>query len=254
MTTESTWTHGPDANVDETEIEKFSELASRWWDPHGEFKPLHGLNPLRLSFIDQHAPLANTRVLDIGCGGGILSESMAKKGAQVTGIDMSEAALNVARLHALDTQTQVDYRHITAESLCEEIQKNQTPQWDCVTCLEMLEHVPDPQSVIRACYDLVKPGGSVFFSTINRHPKAFFLAIVGAEYVLNLLPRGTHQYEKFIKPSELGQWCEQSGLRLQHMTGMHYNPISQSYRLGDGVDVNYLVHTIKPGVSKCDLG
>ena len=236
----------PSANVDTSEINKFSDLAARWWDPDGEFRPLHAINPLRLNFIDQHSPLTGKRVLDVGCGGGILSESMVARGAEVSAIDMSEAALNVARLHALESEVSIDYRLMTAEALADEVEKSQTGPWDIVTCLEMLEHVPDPASVVRACSRLVKPGGAVYFSTINRNPKSFMMAIVGAEYLLRLLPKGTHQYEKFIKPSELGGWCDLAGLDIRHMTGMHYNPLTEVYRLGDGVDVNYLVHTLRP--------
>ena len=233
------------ANVDPSEINKFSELASRWWDKESEFKPLHQINPMRLNYINEHSPLNGKRVLDVGCGGGILSESMAQQGAIVTGIDMGEAPLSVARLHALESEVDVTYRKITAEALVQELSGDEKDQWDIVTCLEMLEHVPDPSSVVDACSKLVKPGGSVYFSTINRNPKSFLLAVIGAEYILNLLPKGTHQYEKFIKPSELGNWCEESELSLDAMTGMHYNPLTQAYRSGDGVDVNYLMHTLK---------
>ncbi|NKB61092.1 MAG: bifunctional 2-polyprenyl-6-hydroxyphenol methylase/3-demethylubiquinol 3-O-methyltransferase UbiG [Gammaproteobacteria bacterium] len=233
------------ANVDPSEINKFSELASRWWDKESEFKPLHQINPMRLNYINEHSPLNGKRVLDVGCGGGILSESMAQQGAIVTGIDMGEAPLSVARLHALESEVDVTYRKITAEALVQELSGDEKDQWDIVTCLEMLEHVPDPSSVVDACSKLVKPGGSVYFSTINRNPKSFLLAVIGAEYILNLLPKGTHQYEKFIKPSELGNWCEESELSLDAMTGMHYNPLTQVYRSGDGVDVNYLMHTLK---------
>ncbi len=230
-----------DFNVDPLEIDKFSALAARWWDPESEFKPLHEINPLRLDFINTRTPLKGLKVLDVGCGGGILSESMAALGATVTGIDMGEAPLNVARLHGMETDCQLDYRQITAEQLAAE----QPEDWDLVTCLEMLEHVPDPASVITACAALVRPGGSVYFSTLNRNPKSFALAIVGAEYLLNLLPRGTHQYEKFIKPSELNRWSEQAGLRSLEMTGLHYNPLLKNYSLGPGLDVNYLVQCIK---------
>ena len=226
-------------NVDAAEINKFSELASRWWDPQSEFKPLHQINPLRLEFIDQRTPLAGKRVVDVGCGGGILSESMALKGAEVTGIDMAEAPLNVARLHAMESGVEVDYRYLSAEDLA----LSEPGVFDIVTCLEMLEHVPDPASVVSACASLVKPGGAVYFSTINRNPKSFLFAIVGAEYVLRLLPRGTHQYEKFIRPSELHGWCENADLRVCEMTGMHYSPLSGRYWLAPGLDVNYLAHT-----------
>lgn len=230
-------------NVDAHEIHKFEELAHRWWDTGSEFKPLHDINPLRLNFIDRQCKgLKDKRVIDVGCGGGILAESMALKGATTTGIDMGEAPLSVAELHALDTGVSVTYRHITAEAMAAE----QASQFDVVTCMEMLEHVPDPGSVIRACAEMVRPGGDVFFSTINRNPKAFLLAIVGAEYVLNLLPRGTHEYAKFIRPSELDEWAREAGLQLESIKGMTYNPLLQIYRLGDDVGVNYLVHYRKP--------
>ncbi len=228
-------------NIDPQEIAKFEELASRWWDPHSEFKPLHDINPLRLDFIDQRAALAGKTVVDVGCGGGILSESMAQRGAKVTGIDMGEAPLSVARLHQLESGVEVDYRQITAEELAVE----QAQAYDVVTCLEMLEHVPDPASVIRACADLVKPDGHVFFSTINRNPKAYMFAIVGAEYLLKLLPKGTHDYSKFIKPSELEGWIRQAELSLRELTGMSYNPLSQRYSLGHDVSVNYLMYCQK---------
>jgi len=228
-------------NIDPQEIAKFEELASRWWDPHSEFKPLHDINPLRLDFIDQRAALAGKTVVDVGCGGGILSESMAQRGAVVTGIDMGEAPLGVARLHQLESGVEVDYRQITAEELAAE----KPNAYDVVTCLEMLEHVPDPASVIRACANLVKPDGHVFFSTINRNPKAYMFAIVGAEYLLKLLPKGTHDYSKFIKPSEMESWIRQADLNLQEITGMSYNPLSQSYSLGHDVSVNYLVYCQK---------
>ncbi len=226
-------------NVDAEEIHKFARLASRWWDPHGEFKPLHRINPLRLDFIDERSPLAGKTALDVGCGGGLLAEGMALRGAEVCGIDMGEAALEVARLHALESGVAVDYRQTTAEQLAE----TQPAQWDIVCCLELLEHVPDPAQVVAACATLVKPGGAVYFSTINRNAKAFLLAIVGAEYVLNLLPRGTHQYEKLIRPSELDQWCRQSGLLVTELTGIHYNPLGKTYSLEPDVSVNYLLHS-----------
>jgi 2-polyprenyl-6-hydroxyphenyl methylase/3-demethylubiquinone-9 3-methyltransferase len=228
-------------NVDDAEINKFSELASRWWDTESEFKPLHQINPLRLDYIDQRSPISGKKVLDVGCGGGILSESMALRGATVTGIDMGEAPLNVAKLHAIESNTKIDYQKITAEELAQQTPAN----WDVVTCMELLEHVPDPASVIQACSTLVKPGGTVYFSTINRNPKAFLMAIIGAEYLLNLLPKGTHQYEKFIRPSELNQWAEDAKLKTESLIGMHYNPVFQSYRLGNGLDVNYIMHTTK---------
>ncbi|MDG2107698.1 MAG: bifunctional 2-polyprenyl-6-hydroxyphenol methylase/3-demethylubiquinol 3-O-methyltransferase UbiG [Woeseiaceae bacterium] len=225
-------------NVDPAEVAKFEALASRWWDPEGEFRPLHEINPLRLDWIRQHAQLSEARVVDIGCGGGILAESMAISGANVMGIDMAEGPLSVARLHQHETDIKVDYRKATAEDLV-----SQEPgSFDIVTCLEMLEHVPDPSLVIRSCANLVKPGGHIFFSTINRNPKSFVFAILGAEYILKLLPAGTHEYEKFIRPSELDSWSRAAGLILKNSIGMHYNPISKEYSLGDGLDVNYLMH------------
>ncbi|MEM7196122.1 MAG: bifunctional 2-polyprenyl-6-hydroxyphenol methylase/3-demethylubiquinol 3-O-methyltransferase UbiG [Pseudomonadota bacterium] len=229
------------ANVDDAEIKKFGDLASRWWDPESEFKPLHQINPLRLDFINQRSLLHGKKVLDIGCGGGILSESMVGLGAEVTAIDMAEAPLNVARLHALESGVNVDYRKVTAEDLAD----SEPESWDIVTCLEMLEHVPDPSSVVAACAKLVRPGGDVYFSTINRNPKSFIFAIVGAEYILKLLPKGTHEYAKFIKPSELTEWSGRAGLEAKEMTGMHYNPLNGRYWLADGVDVNYLLHSRK---------
>src|SRR5690606_24222159 len=229
------------SNVDQAEIAKFEALAHRWWDRESEFKPLHEINPLRVNWIDERATLAGKKVLDVGCGGGILSESMARRGAQVTGIDMGEAPLSVARLHQLESELDIDYRQITAEALAAE----QPGQYDVLTCLEMLEHVPDPASVIRACHALVKPGGQVFFSTINRNPKAYALAIVGAEYVLRLLPRGTHDYQKFIRPSELGAWCRATGLEVKDIVGLTYNPLTKHYKLENDVDVNYMVQTLK---------
>ena len=230
-------------NVDASEIAKFEALASRWWDPESEFKPLHDINPLRCNYIDDLAHLAGKTVLDVGCGGGILSEAMAQRGAQVSGIDMGEAPLNVAKLHALESGLEINYRQIPVEQLVEE----QPESFDTVTCLEMLEHVPDPASVIRACTRLVKPGGKVFFSTLNRNPKSYAFAIVGAEYLLRLLPAGTHDYAKFIKPSELSQWCRDAGLNVTDMTGMVYNPLTRIYKLKDNdVSVNYLMATEKP--------
>ncbi|MBA1250767.1 bifunctional 2-polyprenyl-6-hydroxyphenol methylase/3-demethylubiquinol 3-O-methyltransferase UbiG [Pseudomonas luteola] len=229
------------SNVDNAEIAKFEALASRWWDRESEFKPLHDINPLRVNWIDQHANLAGKKVLDVGCGGGILSEAMAVRGADVTGIDMGEAPLSVAQLHQLESGVPVSYRRITAEELAGE-----TPgAYDVVTCMEMLEHVPDPASVIQACRTLVKPGGHVFFSTINRNPKSYLFAIVGAEYVLRLLPRGTHDFRKFIRPSELGAWCRNAGLHVRDVIGMTYNPITKVYKLGNDVDVNYMLRTIR---------
>jgi 2-polyprenyl-6-hydroxyphenyl methylase / 3-demethylubiquinone-9 3-methyltransferase len=229
------------ANVEVAEVNKFAELAHQWWDTQGVFKPLHQLNPLRLNYIDSRAQLAGKQVLDVGCGGGILSESMAQGGAQVTGIDLAEKSLQVAQLHALEANVQLDYRCVAVEALAQE--KPQT--FDVVTCMEMLEHVPDPASVVRACAALVKPGGHVFFSTLNRNAKAYLMAVVGAEYVLNLLPRGTHDYSKFIKPSELAAWMRQSGLELQHQTGVTYNPLNKQYSLTTDTSVNYMLHAIK---------
>ena len=230
-------------NVDHAEVRKFEELASRWWDPHSEFKPLHEINPLRLGYIDELADLSGKHVLDVGCGGGILSESMAAKGAQVTGIDMGEAPLEVARLHLLESGLEVNYARIPAEELARE----QPATFDVVTCMEMLEHVPEPGSIIQACHDLVKPGGHVFFSTINRNPKSYLFAIVGAEYLLNMLPKGTHDYAKFIRPSELDNWIREAGLVSHQITGMTYNPFTRAYKLDpQDVDVNYLVATRRP--------
>ncbi|MCL5041118.1 MAG: bifunctional 2-polyprenyl-6-hydroxyphenol methylase/3-demethylubiquinol 3-O-methyltransferase UbiG [Gammaproteobacteria bacterium] len=225
-------------NVDRAEIAKFEALASRWWDRNSEFRPLHEINPLRCNWIDERVGLAGKRVLDVGCGGGILAEAMAQRGASVTGIDMGEAPLAVARLHQLESGVEVDYQQITAEELAEE----QPESFDVVTCLEMLEHVPDPSSVIAACARLVKPGGQVFFSTINRNPKSFVFAIVGAEYILRLLPRGTHEFAKFIRPAELGNWAREARLDLQDITGLTYNPLTKVYKLEANVDVNYMMH------------
>ncbi|WP_193164711.1 bifunctional 2-polyprenyl-6-hydroxyphenol methylase/3-demethylubiquinol 3-O-methyltransferase UbiG [Microbulbifer hainanensis] len=231
------------SNVDPAEIAKFEQLASRWWDRAGEFKPLHEINPLRANYIDQRAPVAGKQLLDVGCGGGILTEAMAQRGAHVTGIDMGEAPLKVARLHALESGVDVDYRRVQVEELAAE----QPGSFDIVTCLEMLEHVPDPASVIKACAALVKPGGQLFFSTINRTAKGWLFAVVGAEYVLKMLPKGTHEYGKFIRPSEMGAWLREAGLELRDMTGMTYNPITRSYKLNPrDVDVNYLMHASKP--------
>lgn len=231
------------ANVDQLEIAKFEALAHRWWDRNSEFKPLHDINPLRANFIDQRSPVAGRRLLDVGCGGGILCEAMAQRGAVVTGIDMGEAPLSVAKLHQLESGLSIDYQQITAESLAEQ----HAGQFDVVTCLEMLEHVPDPASVIKACATLCKPGGHVYFSTINRNPKSYLFAVIGAEYVLKLLPKGTHEYTKFIRPSELAQWIRYAGLQLSELTGMTYNPLTKHYKLNPGdVAVNYLVHTQKP--------
>jgi 2-polyprenyl-6-hydroxyphenyl methylase/3-demethylubiquinone-9 3-methyltransferase len=223
-------------NADPLELEKFSQLAHRWWDPNSEFRPLHEINPLRLDYINRTVPLAGKTVLDVGCGGGILSESMAALEAQVTGIDLGDKPLKVARLHLLESGRQVEYRKIAVEELAAE----RPGHYDVVTCMEMLEHVPDPASCVRACAQLVKPGGHVFFSTLNRNPKSYLLAVVGAEYLLNLLPRGTHDYAKFIKPSELAQFCRNAGLNVDDIVGMSYNPISKVYSLGKDTDVNYL--------------
>ncbi|UZJ45255.1 bifunctional 2-polyprenyl-6-hydroxyphenol methylase/3-demethylubiquinol 3-O-methyltransferase UbiG [Marinimicrobium sp. C6131] len=232
------------SNVDAAEVAKFEALASRWWDRNSEFKPLHDINPLRANFIDEHSPVAGRKVLDVGCGGGILSEALAQRGAHVTGIDMGEAPLGVARLHARESGLNIDYRQMTAEALAEQ----EPGQYDIVTCLEMLEHVPDPASVIAACAALVKPGGHVYFSTINRNPKAYVFAIVGAEYVLKLLPRGTHDYRKFIRPSELSRWMRAAGLELKTLTGMTYNPLTRTYKLDpNDVSVNYLLHARQVG-------
>jgi 2-polyprenyl-6-hydroxyphenyl methylase/3-demethylubiquinone-9 3-methyltransferase len=228
-------------NADPSELEKFSQLAHRWWDPNSEFKPLHDINPLRLDWIDDLAQLAGKKVLDVGCGGGLLSEGMAAKGAAVTGIDLSDKALGVARLHLLESNRTVDYRNISAEALAAE----QTGCYDIVTCMEMLEHVPNPASTIAACAALVKPDGHVFFSTINRNPKAYLFAVIGAEYLLQLLPKGTHDYAKFIKPSELSRWAKSVNLEPDELIGMSYNPLTKQYGLGRNTDVNYLLHTKK---------
>jgi len=230
----------PAVNADPAELAKFSELAHRWWDPESEFRPLHQINPLRLEWIQSQMPLSGARVLDVGCGGGILADSMARKGAQVLGIDLAAKALKVAQLHALEAQTpNVTYREVSVEALAAE----QPGSFDGVTCMEMLEHVPDPESVVRACSVLVKPGGWVFFSTINRNAKAFVFAILGAEYVLNLLPRGTHEYLKFIRPSELAAHCRASGLQWTDTRGLEFNPLTQRYWLSGNTTVNYLVST-----------
>ena len=229
-------------NVDDLEIRKFEALASRWWDPNSEFKPLHDINPLRVNYISQHINLAEKRVLDIGCGGGILAEALAHHGAAVTAIDKAEASLSVAKLHLLESQLDISYLDSTAEEFAEA----QPAQFDVVTCLEMLEHVPDPSSVVAACQRLVKPGGLVFFSTINRNPKSYLFAIIGAEYLLNLLPRGTHDYAKLIKPSELATWSRQAHLTLRDQIGMGYNPLTKKYFLQNSLDVNYLACYEKP--------
>jgi len=240
-------------NVDTLELEKFNALAERWWDPTGDFRPLHEINPLRANFIEQHiaksgsGTLAGKRIVDIGCGGGILTEALSHRGAKVTGIDMSEAPLNIAKQHAEQGALEIDYRLMTAESLAEQVeQEGETAQYDVVTCLEMLEHVPDPASVIAACARLCKPGGHLFFSTINRNPKAYLFAIIGAEYLLKLLPKGTHDYPKFIKPSELASWVRHAALTPCDTIGLHYNPLTKHYSLGRDVSVNYLMHATKP--------
>jgi len=231
------------ANVDPAELAKFSDLAHRWWDPESEFKPLHQINPLRLNWIQGLAPLAGQKVADIGCGGGILADAMARQGAEVLGIDLATKSLRVAQLHALEANTTgVTYREVSAEALAAEA----PGQFDVVTCMEMLEHVPDPSSVVRACATLVKPGGWVFFSTINRSAKGFLFAIVGAEYLLNMLPRGTHEYTKMIRPSELASYCRSAGLDLRNTRGMEYNPMTQRYWLSADTSVNYLFATQKP--------
>lgn len=230
------------SNVDQSEISKFEALASRWWDTESEFKPLHEINPLRTNYIDSHVHLAGKKVLDVGCGGGILSEAMALRGAEVTGIDLGEANLNTAKLHALETGVKIDYQCIAVEELAAQ----QPESFDAVTCLEMLEHVPDPASIIKACQTLLKPGGTAVFSTINRKPKSYLFAILGAEYLLRLVPTGTHDYEKFIKPSELSRWSRHAGLKMVHATGLVYNPITKVYALKENdLDVNYLMVAVK---------
>ncbi len=230
-------------NADPAELAKFSELAHRWWDKNSEFRPLHEINPLRLGWIESLCQIKDRQALDVGCGGGILADSMARKGAQVLGIDLSTKALKVAQLHALEANTVgVAYREVSAEALAAE----QPAQFDVVTCMEMLEHVPDPASVVQACATLVKPGGWVFFSTLNRNPKSFLLAIVGAEYVLNMLPRGTHEYAKMVRPSELASFCRTAGLDLKYTRGMQYNPLTKRYWLSDDTSVNYLFATQRP--------
>lgn len=234
--------HQYQGNVDNAEVAKFEALASRWWDPQSDFKPLHDINPLRLNFIDARAGLAGKKVLDVGCGGGILSETMARRGATVTGIDLGEAPLGVARLHAEEQGVTIDYRNISVEALADE----QAGQYDVVTCMEMLEHVPDPASVVRACAVLVRQGGYVFFSTLNRTPKSYAFAILGAEYVLKLLPRGTHDYAKFIRPSEMANWNRSSGLEVREQIGLTYNPLTRRYRLAENdVSVNYMMYCRK---------
>jgi 2-polyprenyl-6-hydroxyphenyl methylase/3-demethylubiquinone-9 3-methyltransferase len=228
-------------NADPAELEKFGDLAHHWWDPNSEFKPLHDINPLRLDWIDQAIGLAGKRILDVGCGGGLLSEGMAVRGANVTGIDLSEKPLGVAKLHLLETGQKVDYRKISVEQLADEM----PGAFDAVTCLEMLEHVPNPSSVIAACARLVKPGGQVFLSTLNRNPKSYLFAVIGAEYVMNMLPKGTHDYAKFFKPSELARWAKLSGLEPDEVLGMSYNPLSKVYSLGADTSINYLMRATR---------
>jgi len=230
------------ANADPLEIQKFSELAHRWWDPTSEFRPLHEINPLRLEWINTRVPLAGKNVIDIGCGGGVLSESMARKGAKVTGIDLSKKALKVADLHSLESGVDVRYKLIAAEDMAAE----EPGQFDVVTCMEMLEHVPDPAAIVRAAAALVKPGGHVFFSTLNRNPKSYLFAVIGAEYVLRMLPRGTHDYAKFITPAELSGFIRAAGLQLEGMKGLSYNPLTKIYSLNQDTDVNYMVACTKP--------
>jgi 2-polyprenyl-6-hydroxyphenyl methylase / 3-demethylubiquinone-9 3-methyltransferase len=231
----------PRTNVDHAELEKFSQLASRWWDPQGEFRPLHEINPLRLDWIDRCASLAGKQVLDVGCGGGILAEAMAARGARVTGIDLGGKSLRVAELHLLQSKAAVAYEEASAEEFAE----RHAGEFDVVTCMEMLEHVPQPSSAVAACARLVRPGGQVFFSTINRNPKSYLFAVIGAEYLLRLLPRGTHDYARFIKPSELSRWAREAGLRTAELIGMTYNPLTQRYRLEDDCDVNYLLRCVR---------
>jgi 2-polyprenyl-6-hydroxyphenyl methylase/3-demethylubiquinone-9 3-methyltransferase len=228
-------------NADQAELDKFGELAHRWWDPNSEFKPLHDINPLRLDWIDACIGLAGKRILDVGCGGGLLSEGMAVRGANVTGIDLSEKPLGVAKLHLLESGQQVDYRKISVEQLADEM----PGAFDAVTCLEMLEHVPNPSSVVTACARLVKPGGQVFLSTLNRNPKSYLLAVVGAEYILGMLPKGTHDYAKFIKPSELSRWAKLANLEPDEIVGMSYNPLTKKYSLGQDSSVNYLMRATR---------
>jgi 2-polyprenyl-6-hydroxyphenyl methylase / 3-demethylubiquinone-9 3-methyltransferase len=228
-------------NADPAELEKFGRLAHRWWDPEGEFRPLHEINPLRLDWIAQHAALEGSKVLDVGCGGGILAEAMARRGAQVTGIDLSDKALRVAQLHLLESRLEVQYENVSVENYA----AAHAGKFDVVTCMELLEHVPEPAAMVAACARLVRPGGQVFFSTINRNPKSYLFAVVGAEYVLKLLPKGTHDYLRFIKPSELSRWSRTAGLRADELIGMTYNPLTRRYRLGRDCDVNYLLRTTR---------
>jgi 2-polyprenyl-6-hydroxyphenyl methylase/3-demethylubiquinone-9 3-methyltransferase len=228
-------------NADPAELQKFSELAHRWWDPAGEFRPLHDINPLRLGWIDRHAQLAGKRVLDVGCGGGILAEAMAQLGAEVSGIDLSEKALRVAELHLLESGAKVHYAHAAVEAYA----ASHPGAFDVVTCMELLEHVPDPAAMVHACATLVRPGGQAFFSTLNRNPKSYLYAVLGAEYVLGMLPKGTHDYQRFIKPSELARYCREAGLRVEELTGMTYRPVRREYRLEADCDVNYLLRCVR---------
>ena len=228
-------------NADPTELEKFSKLAHRWWDPEGEFRPLHEINPLRLEWIDRHASLAGKKVIDVGCGGGILAEAMARRGASVTGIDLSEKGLRVAELHLLESKLDIRYEHVAAEVYAEA----HAGEFDVVTCMELLEHVPQPETMVAACARLVRPGGQVFFSTINRNPKSYLFAVIGAEYVLKLLPKGTHDYLRFIKPSELSRWSRAAALRPVELIGMTYNPLTRRYRLTSDCGVNYLLRAVR---------
>ncbi|NRB39637.1 MAG: bifunctional 2-polyprenyl-6-hydroxyphenol methylase/3-demethylubiquinol 3-O-methyltransferase UbiG [Pseudomonadales bacterium] len=235
-----------DKNVDKAEIAKFEALAHRWWDRNGDMKALHDINPLRANFIDGIAKVAGKTLIDVGCGAGILSEAMAQRGATVTGIDMGTEPLDVAKLHLHESDLDIDYQQATAEGFAESLKEKQNQQFDIITCMEMLEHVPEPSSVIQACADLCKPGGDLFFSTINRSPKSYVMAVLGAEYVLKLVPKGTHSYEKLIRPSELASWCREAGLQLKEMAGLEYNPITKQYKLSDNTDVNYMIHVHKP--------
>lgn len=237
-------TESQQLNVDQAELEKFSQLAHRWWDPNSEFRPLHEINPLRIHYIQKFLALADARILDVGCGGGILSEGMAQLNAKVTGIDLGKKALKVAKLHLIESGLEVDYQYVAVEDFADQMEAKGIT-FDCVTCMEMLEHVPDPASVVRACARLVKPGGHVFFSTLNRNPKSYLFAILGAEYLLNLLPKGTHDYAKFIQPAELNRFCREAGLTIDDMIGMSYNPLTKVYALTPNTDVNYIVHAIR---------
>ena len=232
----------PHTNVDPGEVAKFDDLARTWWDAEGDFKPLHRINPLRLDFIRARTTINGKRVLDVGCGGGILSESLANHGAQVTGIDMAEKPLQVARLHQFESNLEIDYQLTSIEALSDALDEEQAGTFDVITCMEMLEHVPNPQSVINACRRLLKTDGELFLSTINRNPKAYALAVIGAEYILKLLPRGTHDYDKFIKPSELARWLREAGFDVQDIAGLSYNPLTETYALTQDTAVNYLVH------------